>query len=88
MYTELTEKERKSILGNENFKGTFVCADSPVCHYCARYHFPDYEFEDNEKCMECIHNQESYYLGYDSENYEDNFLGIECVTWKEDEDER
>lgn len=86
MYTELTEKERKSILGNANFKGTFVCADSSICHYCARNMFNDPDF-DAGMCEGCIHNQESYYLGYDSENYEDNFLGIQCITW-EDEDER
>ena len=73
MYTELTEKERKSILGNANFKGTFVCADSPVCHYCARNMFNDPDF-DSGMCEEC------------GDDYS-NFLGIQCITW-EDEDER
>jgi len=84
MHYELTKEERDSILGKENFKGTFVCCDSPICEYCARYHYQDDCFGDNLKCAECIHNQKSYYLGYDSEKYEDNFLGIECITWEGD----
>lgn len=78
MYTELTKEERKSILGNENFKGTFVCCDSPICSYCARKHYPDDEFEDAEKCNECIHGKYGRMTGIN------HFLGIQCVTWKED----
>ena len=79
MYTELTKEDRNSILGNENFKGTFVNADSPICSYCARKHYPDDEFEDELKCNVCIH---SAYKEYDV--YDDHFLGIQCITWEVD----
>ena len=69
MYTELTKEERKSILGNDNFKGTFVNADSPYCDYCARKLYPDPEFDEGS-CDTCVGAS--------------NFLGIQCVTWKED----
>ena len=79
MYTELTKEERKSILGNENFKGTFVCCDSEICHYCARHHYPDHEFDDRE-CEECIHQNGGLYKSFPSGG--NNFLGIECITWE------
>ena len=70
MYTELTKEERNSILGNENFKGTFVCCDSPYCDYCARKLFHDPEFDHGE-CETC--------------EGASNFLGIQCITWGGDE---
>lgn len=78
MYTELTKEERDSILGNETFKGTLVCCDSEICHYCARKLYPDDEFEDAAKCNECIHGKYGRMTGCN------HFLGIQCVTWKEE----
>ena len=60
----------------------FVTADSPICDYCARKHYHDDEFEDSNKCSECIHQQSGLYKSFISG--EDHFLGIQCVTWKED----
>ena len=84
MYTELTKEERKSILGNENFKGTFVCCDSNICSYCARKHYPDEDFEDGEKCLHCIHSRRDAYTKVGCSLFEDHFLGIQCITWEVD----
>jgi hypothetical protein len=55
----------------------FVCADSPICEYCARKHYPDPDF-DEDLCEFCYHRQGSYRSTFTC--YEDNFLGIQCVT--------
>ena len=55
-----------------------VTGDSDICHYCARRLDPDDEFEDAEKCNECIHGKYGRMTGIN------HFLGIQCVTWKEE----
>jgi hypothetical protein len=65
MITEVTKDDIVSLNRAEEKK--YIHADSPVCHYCARYVFNDPDF-DSEMCETCG-------------NYE-NFLGIECITWK------
>jgi len=49
MITELT-KEQKDILGNENFKGILVIADSSPCCYCSNFYFKD---EVYDPCFDC-----------------------------------
>jgi hypothetical protein len=83
MIVELTEEEKEKI-ADKNFKGIFVCCDSPICNYCARKHYPDDEFEDAEKCAECIHSRRDAYTKVGCGLFEDHFLGIECVTWEDE----
>ena len=55
-----------------------ITCDSNICDYCARKLYTDDEFEDAEKCNECKHGKYGKFTGID------HFLGIQCVTWKED----
>ena len=81
MICEYTIKELVKDAKRADLK--LVTADSPVCFYCARKLHPDDGFEDAQKCKECIHNKHDYNYASECLCY-DNFLGIQCVTWKED----
>lgn len=66
----ITEAKRSDIedfnLGSER---KYIWADSNICHYCARYVYPDKAFDDG-KCEGC---------GYTYSK----FLGVEALTWRE-----
>lgn len=81
MYTELTQEDRDT-LKNENLNGTFICCDSPICHYCANKHTPD-EDHTVEDCLNCIHSRSDAYTKPGCSLFEDNFIGIQCVTWRD-----
>ena len=80
MICEYTMKEFVKDAKRADLK--FVTCDSNICDYCARKLYPDDEFEDAEKCNECIHQQGGLYRSY--LGGENHFLGIQCVTWKEE----
>ena len=76
MICEYTMKELVKDAKRADLK--LVTCDSDICDYCARKLYPDDEFEDAEKCNECIHGKYGRMTG------RNHFLGIQCVTWKED----
>ena len=75
MRTEVTKQDIESFdLGLDR---KYIWADSPICHYCARCNSRDLEF-DEDKCNECVHGKYGRMTGIN------HFLGIQCVTWKEE----
>ena len=79
MIFEITQEQKENLLNKKDLK--VVHADSTICHYCARKHFYDNAF-DNGKCESCLHRNGEYYNSND--DLDDNFMGIECVTYKEE----